>query len=143
MTLLFLFLIFSSCHIRKYVGCVMAVPAWCIDGELADKKKNLFAIFLGKKVLLTGGGGYFGHKLGNELKMQGAEVVLFDIFWPYDEMAYSHMKCIQVCVQNHCGEIHKQITVALILFPLKFYLFKNLNTIKDKWQANWNLFVVL
>ena len=69
-----------------------------MEGEQVDLKKNLFAIFRGKKVLLTGGGGYFGHKLGNELKMQGAEVVLFDIFWPFDEMAYTRMKCIQVCV---------------------------------------------
>lgn len=66
-----------------------------MEGEQVDLKKNLFAIFRGKKVLLTGGGGYFGHKLGNELKMQGAEVVLFDIFWPFDEMAYTRMKCIQ------------------------------------------------
>ena len=42
-------------------------------------KENLFAIFRGLKVFLTGGGGYFGHKLGNELKMQGAKVVLFDL----------------------------------------------------------------
>ena len=61
-------------------------------------KENLFAIFRGLKVFLTGGGGYFGHKLGNELKMQGAKVVLFDIFWSFDEMAYTRMKCIQVCV---------------------------------------------
>ena len=89
-----------------------------MESEQVDLKKNLFAIFRGKKVLLTGGGGYFGHKLGNELKMQGAEVVLFDIFWPFDELAYTRMKCIQVCVENPCEEIHKQITVALILFPL-------------------------
>ena len=76
------------------------LDGWLDDmqGEQVDLKKNLFAIFRGEKVLLTGGGGYFGHKLGNELKMQGAEVVLFDIFWPFDELAYTRMKCIQVCV---------------------------------------------
>ena len=66
-----------------------------MEGEQVGLKTNLFAIFRGKKVLLTGGGGYFGHKLGNELKMQGAEVVLCDIFWPFDEMAYTFMECIR------------------------------------------------
>ena len=51
----------------------------------------------GKRMLITGGGGFFGHKLGNELKRQGAEVVLFDIAWPFnDSEAYSHIKCVQV-----------------------------------------------
>lgn len=45
-------------------------------------------------MLITGGGGYFGHKLGNELKRQGAEVILFDVAWPCS--VYSQMKCIQV-----------------------------------------------
>lgn len=50
-----------------------------------------------KRMLITGGGGYFGQKLGKELKRQGAEVVLFDIAWPFDETeAYSHIKCVQV-----------------------------------------------
>ena len=38
--------------------------------------------FQGKRVLVTGGGGYFGHKLGNALKKKGAEVIAFDISWP-------------------------------------------------------------
>lgn len=51
----------------------------------------------GKRMLITGGGGYFGQKLGNELKRQGAEVVLFDIAWPFDDTeAYSYIKCVQV-----------------------------------------------
>ena len=50
-----------------------------MEGKQVDLKNFLFAIFREKKVLLTGGGGYFGHKLGNELKMQGAKVVLFDL----------------------------------------------------------------
>ena len=51
----------------------------------------------GKRVLITGGGGYFGQKLGNELKRQEAEVVLFDTAWPFDGTeAYSHIKCVQV-----------------------------------------------
>ena len=36
-------------------------------------------VFEGKSVLITGGRGYFGYKLGNELNRQGAEVVLFHI----------------------------------------------------------------
>ena len=48
-------------------------------------------------MLITGGGGYFGHKLGNELNRQGAEVALFDIYWPLDDTAYSQMECVQVC----------------------------------------------
>ena len=79
----------------------MAGAGWSArryGGSACRFEEELFAIFHWKKVLLTGGGGYFGHKLGNELKMQGAEVVLFDIFWPFDELAYTRMKCIQVCV---------------------------------------------
>ena len=49
-----------------------------------------------KRVLVTGGGGYFGHKLGNALKKKGAEVLLFDIFWPLDETAYKQLECVQV-----------------------------------------------
>ena len=40
----------------------------------------------GEKILLTGGGGYFGHKLGNELKKMGAVVVLCNISWPLDDV---------------------------------------------------------
>lgn len=54
-------------------------------------------VFHGKRVLITGGGGYFGHKLGNGLMKQGAVVVLFDVAWPFDDTAYSQMKCVQVC----------------------------------------------
>ena len=36
-------------------------------------------MFQGRKILVTGGRGYFGHKLRNELKNMGAVVVLFDI----------------------------------------------------------------
>ena len=50
----------------------------------------------GKKILVTGGGGYFGHKLGNELKKLGAVVVLFDISWPLDDVVYEQMECFQV-----------------------------------------------
>ena len=42
--------------------------------------------FQGRKILATGGGRYFGHKLGNELKKMGAVVVLFDISRPLDEV---------------------------------------------------------
>ena len=44
------------------------------------------AMFQGRKILVTGGGGYFGHKLGNELKKMGAVVVLNDISRPQDEV---------------------------------------------------------
>ena len=50
----------------------------------------------GKKILVTGGGGYFGQKLGNELKKLGAVVVLFDISWPLDDVVYEQMECFQV-----------------------------------------------
>ncbi|KAK2571853.1 Short-chain dehydrogenase/reductase family 42E member 1, partial [Acropora cervicornis] len=51
----------------------------------------------GKRMLITGGGGYFGQKLGNELKRQGAEVVLFDIAWPFDNTeAYNITKPEQI-----------------------------------------------
>ena len=62
---------------------------------MADDR-NPSDVFEGKSVLITGGGGYFGHKLGNELNRQGAEVVLFDIFWPFNDTAYSQMECVQV-----------------------------------------------
>ena len=50
----------------------------------------------GEIILVTGGGGYFGHKLGNELKKLGAVVVLFDISWPLDDVVYEQMECFQV-----------------------------------------------
>lgn len=53
-------------------------------------------MFQGQKVLVTGGGGYFGHKLGNALKEIGAEVVLLDISWPLEEGAYKQMECFRV-----------------------------------------------
>ena len=40
----------------------------------------------GKKIIVTGGGAYFGHKLGNELKKMGAVVVLCNISWPLDDV---------------------------------------------------------
>ena len=52
--------------------------------------------FQGKKLLVTGGGGYFGHKLGNALKKKGAEVLAFDISWPLDKTAYKQLECVQV-----------------------------------------------
>lgn len=52
-------------------------------------------MFQGRKILVTGGGGYFGHKLGNELKKMGAVVVLFDISWALDEVVYEQMECLQ------------------------------------------------
>ena len=45
---------------------------------------------------MTGGGGYFGHKLGNALKKKGAEVLAFDISWPLDQTAYKQLECVQV-----------------------------------------------
>ncbi|XP_078347029.1 short-chain dehydrogenase/reductase family 42E member 1-like [Oculina patagonica] len=58
------------------------------------KETNLVE-FQGKRVLVTGGGGYFGLKLGKALKRKGAEVVLFDIFWPLDKTAYKQLQCVQ------------------------------------------------
>ena len=50
-------------------------------------------MFQGKKILVTGGGGYFGHKLGNELKKMGAVVVFNDISRPLDEVVNEQMVC--------------------------------------------------
>ena len=50
----------------------------------------------GEIILVTGGGGYFGHTLGNELKKMGAVVVSFDISWPLDDVVYEQMECFQV-----------------------------------------------
>ena len=52
--------------------------------------------FRGKKILVTGGGGYFGHKLGNALRKKGAAVLAFDISWPLDTTAYKQLECVQV-----------------------------------------------
>ena len=41
---------------------------------------------------MTGEGGHFGHKLGNELKKMGAVVVLFDISRPLDEVVNEQME---------------------------------------------------
>ena len=48
---------------------------------------------------MAGRRGYFGRKLGNELVANisvGAVVVLFDILWPLDEVAYEQMECLRV-----------------------------------------------
>ena len=50
-------------------------------------------MFQGKKILVTGGGGYFGHKLGNELKKMGAVVVFNDISRPLDEVVNEQVVC--------------------------------------------------
>ena len=53
-------------------------------------------MFQGRKILVTEGGGYFGHKLGNELKKMGTVVVLNDISRPLDEVVNEQMECSQV-----------------------------------------------
>ena len=50
-------------------------------------------MFQGRKILVTGGVGYFGHKLGNELKKMGTVVVLNDISRPLDEVVNEQMEC--------------------------------------------------
>ena len=50
-------------------------------------------MFQGRKILVTGGGGHFGHKLGSELKKMGAVVVLNDISRPLDEVVNEQMEC--------------------------------------------------
>ena len=52
--------------------------------------------FRGERVVVTGGGGYFGQRLGNTLKCKGADVILFDISWPLEETAYEGMARFQV-----------------------------------------------
>ena len=63
---------------------------------MAEESNLVGFEFQGKRVLVTGGGGYFGHKLGNALTKKGAEVLLFDIFWPLDKTAYKQLECVQV-----------------------------------------------
>ena len=50
-------------------------------------------MFQGRKILVTEGGGYFGHKLGNELKKMGTVVVLNDISRPLDVVVNEQMEC--------------------------------------------------
>ena len=50
--------------------------------------------FNGQKVLITGGGGYVGQRLGNALFEKGADVILFDVNFPQD--SYAPMTCVQV-----------------------------------------------
>ena len=48
---------------------------------MVDEKKResgLSGAYSGLKVLVTGGAGYFGHRLGKALKKDGADVTLFD-----------------------------------------------------------------
>ena len=49
-------------------------------------------MFQGRKILVTGEGGHFGHKLGSELKKMGAVVVLNDISRPLDEVVNEQME---------------------------------------------------
>ena len=53
-------------------------------------------MFQGRKILVTGEGGHFGHKLGNELKKMGVVVVLNDILQPLDEVVNEQMECFSV-----------------------------------------------
>lgn len=48
--------------------------------KMAEVKKMVD--FEGSKVVVTGGGGYFGCRLGRALRDKGADVVLFDIREP-------------------------------------------------------------
>ena len=43
-------------------------------------------VLQGRKIIVTRGGGYFGHKLRNKLKKMGAVIVLFDLSRPLDEV---------------------------------------------------------
>ena len=48
-------------------------------------------MFQGRKILMTGERGNFGHKLGSELKKMGAVVVLNDNSRPLDEVINEQM----------------------------------------------------
>ena len=55
----------------------------CQSGNENLWERNLWmdvGMFKGRKIHVTGGRGYFGHKLRNELKKMGAVVELFVIF---------------------------------------------------------------
>ena len=64
------------------------------DRRMSDGDRQ---ILVGEVALITGGGGYLGRKLGNELLRQGGKVILFDISWPFDnDESYSRMTCFKV-----------------------------------------------
>ena len=46
--------------------------------KMAVEEENTSRTYSGIKVLVTGGAGYFGHRLGASLKQSGADVTLFD-----------------------------------------------------------------
>lgn len=49
-----------------------------------EKKKLVSSSYSDLRVLVTGGAGYFGHRLGNKLKQSGADVTLFDCRKPME-----------------------------------------------------------
>ena len=63
----------------------------------------------------TGGGGYFNHKLGNELKKMGAVVVLFDISRPLDEVVNEQMECL------HEDLTRKLRNLLWIILPIQLH----------------------
>ena len=92
-------------------------------------------MFQGRKILVTGGGGYFGHKLGNELKKMGAVVVLFDIWRPLDEVVNEQMECVQVDLAGKLRyllwiilpkQLHSDLAFVLCAYEnIKFYQREN------------------
>ena len=72
-------------------------------------------MFQGRKILVTGGGGYFNHKLGNELKKMGAVVVLFDISRPLDEVVNEQMECL------HEDLTRKLRNLLWIILPIQLH----------------------
>ena len=78
------------------IQCEVYTTAIAFFGWLSAGSSIMAEEFQGKRVIVTGGGGYFGHKLGNALKAKGAEVLAFDISWPLDKTAYKQLECVQV-----------------------------------------------
>ncbi|XP_068673469.1 short-chain dehydrogenase/reductase family 42E member 1-like isoform X1 [Montipora foliosa] len=74
-------------------------------------------ILVGEVALITGGGGYLGRKLGNELLRQGGKVILFDISWPFDnDKSYSRMTCFKgdVTKQEDVEQVFEHCNVDLV-----------------------------
>ena len=75
--------------------------------KMAVEEENTSRTYSGIKVLVTGGAGYFGHRLGASLKQSGADVTLFDCRRPMG--ACDGMTFVQV----NMGLINKVDMVCL------------------------------
>ncbi|XP_051638759.1 putative short-chain dehydrogenase/reductase family 42E member 2 [Manacus candei] len=80
------------------------------------------------KAVVTGGGGYFGYKLGCALASKGASVVLYDMNEPIWEIP-SGVACIQADLRNYCA-ILGACEQADVVFHVASYGMSG----KEQWQ---------